>query len=311
MMNCIVKYLDYFFVLRPTLFFPVWTVYLANYHANSCFDNSNPQLITASNPFIVIVLLTLLMGSAFIINQLKDILTDRKNKKLFIIADGYIQKTNAILETIILGILAVALAFYLNTKLGIIFICVFFTTGILYNIEPFVWKDKPLLGIVANFLGGITVASAGWITAGTDNWKFLLHACPCGIGLVAVYFLTTLADIEGDVDANKQTFGVTYGFKLSTYFAIICEIITIVFSYMLKDYMLFIPAVVSLPLFLIAVVTQNLEHVLKAVKYTVLFASLAVCVKYPVYLIVLVGLFFFSKWYYRVRFNIEYPKFAA
>jgi len=305
------KYFDYFFVLRPTLFFPVWTVFLANHHANLCFDRSASSVVKIDNPFFVGILLTLLMGSTFIINQLKDILTDQKNNKLFIIANGYIKEKGAIIEAIILAVVSSGLAFYITVKIGISFLAIFFVTAILYNLKPFAWKDKPILGIIANFLGGITVAAAGWITAGTDNFSFLLHALPYGLGLVAVYFLTTLADISGDAAAGKLTFGVKYGYNRSVYFALAFETITIMLSLWLRDYILFIPALLSFPFFMIAAFSLKLEDVLKAIKYTVLFASLMVCVKYPLYFLVILFIFFFSKWYYRKRFNLEYPKFAA
>jgi len=307
----LIKYLDYFFVLRPTLFFPVWTVFLANYHANIYFDKQQEFSTTTSNPILISVLITLLLGCVFIMNQIKDIQTDRQNKKLFIIANGYISIKNAIYEATILLLISIGAAFFIDLKIGLVFLSVFFTTGVLYNLKPFIWKDKPILGVLANFLGGFTVAASGWITAGAHNWKFMIHATPYALGLVAVYFLTTLADIEGDSLANKQTFGVKYGFKRSIFMALTFEMVTIIFSFILRDYILFVPAICAFPLFLIAAVTQDLKDVLKAVKFTVLFASLAVCVIYPFYFLILVGLFFFSKWYYRSRFDIEYPKFAA
>ena len=73
-----IRTLDYLFVLRPTLFFPVWTVFLASYHASLFFE---PEKIVPINPLIVAFLLSLLMGAVFIFNQLADIETDRKNKK--------------------------------------------------------------------------------------------------------------------------------------------------------------------------------------------------------------------------------------
>ena len=137
--------MDYLFVLRPTLFFPVWTVFLANYYASTRFDTSSDAMTNNLSPFNASFLITLLMGSVFIINQIVDIETDKKNNKLFIIADGYISIKNAVLETLILAVLPFAVSFYINMKLGIIFLLIFFSTCILYNIEPFAWKDKPIL----------------------------------------------------------------------------------------------------------------------------------------------------------------------
>lgn len=310
-MNNFVRFFDYFFVLRPTLFFPVWTVYLANYQPNVEFEGASSQTAEAFNPVIIGVLLTMLMGSAFIINQIKDVVSDQKNNKLFIIADGYITKNNAIVEAVVLLFFSLFAAFFLNYKIGFIFCCVFFVTGILYNLKPFEWKDKPFLGIVANFLGGVTVAYAGGVSSGICDWKFFVNAIPYGLGLLAVYFLTTLADIEGDAEAGKITIGVKYGFSISIFLALIFEIATVTMSFYLNDYILFFPALFSLPLFVITAITKKLDDALRTIKFSVLFTSIAVCIKFPYYLVLIVVLFFFSKWYYKIRFNIDYPKFAA
>ncbi len=307
MLKTKIKLLDYFFVLRPTLFFPVWTVFLANHHANSYFD----QIPSPRDPLIVGFLLTILMGSAFIINQLKDVETDRKNEKLFIIANGYISRKHALIEAMTLLLVALVIGFYIDRAIGIIFSAIFLTTGIMYNLKPFEWKNKPCLGILANFLGGLTVASAGWIAAGMYSYRFILHGLPYALGLVAVYFLTTLADRDGDMLINKVTFGVKYGIQWSLYFALFFEIVTIVVSYLLGDFILFIPALISLPFFIVASVTRRLSNILRTVKFTVLFASMAVCIVYPSYFILLLIVYFFSKWYYKYRFGLEYPRFAA
>ena len=309
------KYLDYIFVLRPTLFFPVWTVFLAGYHANLLFDPQNnfpgSGLIETNNPIVDAVLLTFLMGAVFIFNQVADIQSDKENQKLFFLANGIIKKNAAVLEGVLLTILSISAAFLLNYKMGLIFLTVLIFTGIIYNFTPFVWKDKPILGIVVNFCGGWSVAACGWIAGGTSSWKFIIYAIPYAIGLVAVYLLTTLPDIDGDEATGKITFGVKYGKKATTYLAVGFELVTVVLSYLLKDYMLFLPALVSFPLFLIAAVSQKMDDVFRAIKFTVLFASLAVCLKYPLYFVVIFVTFYFSKWYYRKRFDLEYPKFAA
>jgi len=302
-------YLDYFFIMRPTLFFPVWTVFLAGYYANQCFDTN--QVVSGNHPVLVLVLLSLLMGAVFIFNQIVDIETDAKNQKLFFIAKGIISKSTAKAEGIILTIFPIAAAFFLNAKLGIIFIVIFLWTGIVYSLKPFSWKDRPILGIVTNFFGGWSVAACGWISAGTDNWLFVIYAIPYAVGLVAVFLLTTIPDIPGDRESQKITFGVKFGQQITIYWALGFEFLTIVLSFILGDDIIFFPALASFPLFVVASIRQRLADVVRAVKFTVLFASLAVCVVYPIYFGVLLFTYFFSKWYYKKRFNLEYPKFAA
>jgi len=309
------KYLDYIFVLRPTLFFPVWTVFLAGYHANIIFEPNNnlsgSSATAANNPILVAALLTLLMGAVFIFNQIADIQSDRENHKLFFIADGIIKQTIATVEGMVLTIFSIGFALLLDYKLGLIFFVIFIFTGIIYNFKPFGWKDKPILGVIVNFCGGWSVAACGWIAAGTTSWLFVIYAIPYAVGLVAVYLLTTLPDVNGDKASGKITFGVKYGQLLTTYWAAGFEFATVIMSYMLKDYMLLLPAMVAFPLFLIAAVSQGMEDIFRAIKFTVLFASVAVCLKYPLYFLVILVVFYFSKWYYKKRFNLEYPKFAA
>lgn len=305
------KYLDYWFLLRPTLFFPVWTVFLAGYHANQQFVSDAELAGKGNNPLLVMILLTMMMGAVFIYNQLVDIETDAKNQKLFFIANGIISKSRATIEGILLTLLPVAGAFFLDTKLGLIFTCTFIFTGIIYNIKPFSWKDRPILGILTNFGGGWSVAACGWIAGGAHDWTFSLYAVPYALGLVAVFLLTTIPDIPGDRECQKITFGVRYGQKVTVYWAIGFELTTVVLSYYLKDFIIFFPALAALPLFVIAAARQRIESVLQTIKFTVLFASLAVCIIYPVYFVVIVFNFYFSKWYYRKRFKLDYPKFAA
>lgn len=302
------KYLDYFFVLRPTLFFPVWTVFLAGYHAAVQFA---PGVIPSPHPLPIAILLSILMGAVFIFNQLADIETDRRNQKLFFIANGIIDKKTAITEAVGLTCFCLAIALWVNVKLGIAFALVFFFTGVLYSFGPFSWKDRPILGIINNFLGGWSVAVCGWLTAGSFGWRLFLHGVPYALGLVAVFLLTTLPDVSGDRAAGKITFGVKYGTKAATRVALMFEFFTIVSAWVLKDYVLLVPAIMALPLFILAAYRQTMSAVLRAIKFTVLFASLAVVVIFPWYFLLILVMFYFSKWYYRKRFNLEYPSFAA
>jgi 4-hydroxybenzoate polyprenyltransferase len=302
------KFFDYIFVLRPTLIFPVWTVFLANYRFDLYQTEKN---VTSVSSLIWVGLLGLLIGSVYIINQLKDIITDQKNEKLFIIADGHMSQRQAIVEAVLLTIAVLAIALKLDLLVGLIFIGIFIIIGIFYNINPFSWKDKPLMGIISHILGGIAVASAGRICAGADSWHLLLYAPAYAFAVVSIYLLTTLADIEGDRLIHKITFGVNYGFRVTTWTALILEMVTILLTFLMHDWLLFIPALLAFPLFLQATITQKIENVDIAIKFTLLFASLAVCWKFPFYLLAMLVTYIFSKWYYRIRFNIEYPKLTA
>ena len=310
-MHVNVRFLDYFFVLRPTLFFPVWTVFLANYHANLVFETrvSDPGVL--NNPLLTGFLTTMLMGSAFILNQLADIVSDRENDKLFIVARGHISRSSAISEATILLSLAILMAFYIDYKLGLIFMVTYVITGIFYNFKPFAWKNKPVLGVFANFLGGLSVSAMGWIAAGAMTWKFAFYALPYAFGLVSVYFLTTLADIKGDRVADKYTFAVKYGFRKSILYAFIFEMIAISCALGTHDRVIMVSAIAAFPFYVLTFITGKLNHALLTIKLSVLITTLAVCYIYPWYLVLIFITYYLSKWYYKTRFNIQYPRFVA
>jgi len=53
------------------------------------------------------------------------------------------------------------------------------------------------------------------------------------------------------------------------------------------------------------------ENSIKAIKMAILFFSLIICLKFPIYFIVMVIVFYLTKYYYRVRFQYDYPNFKG
>ena len=151
----ILKALDYIFVLRPILFFPGITTLLAGYYLSDI-----PLDYTLIN---IIFAFCMLMGSTFILNQLEDIDSDKNNSKLFLIEHGFISKNMAILESVILALVAFGIAFSTDLTTGFIFIGFFVITGIVYNLKPFQWKNYPWLGLLANLLMGVAAFTTGWL----------------------------------------------------------------------------------------------------------------------------------------------------
>ena len=62
-----------------------------------------------------------------------------------------------------------------------------------------------------------------------------------------------------------------------------------------------------LPFFLIAARSCEEADVLRTAKVATLFLSLAICLRYPGYLVLILLVYFFSRWYYRIRFDLNYP----
>lgn len=318
-MRHLLKPLDYIFVLRPTLFLPVWTVFLAGFFVQQKFGvaatigtaYNEASTSQSKNLLLVGLFLTLLMGAVFILNQIKDRNTDQKNQKLFLIAHNHLTPKAALIEALVLIAAAVVFAFNFSTNMGCLFLIILGTTGILYSFKPFSWKDRPFLGLLTNITGAFLIFGGGWIIDGALTQRLLLHALPYACAVAAVYLFTTLPDVEGDASSEKVTFGVKYGFKATIYFGLFFEIIALISSLKLNDEIIFYPAFFSLPFFIWAAVTLRIREVLRAIKYSILLLSLTVCIKLPLYLLILAGVFFSSKIYYKLRFGMDYPSLTV
>ena len=313
-MNRIVKLFDYIFILRPTLFFPVWTVYAAGYFAFHKFSNTgqNGTATTLDGAALGLLgLLTLLMGSGYILNQICDVETDRRNNKLFLIANGLVSSRAAWMEMILLGAFTLVAGFFYGMEIGTLLATIFLLTGIFYNVAPFAWKGRPLLGLLANALGALLIFTAGWWSLQID-WRLpIQHAIPYMLAVGAVYLYTTLLDLDGDTEAQKMTFGVRYGLRTTAIAGCTLEVGALASAWWLKDLVIFYPALIAAPFFLWAALKPCLAKVSRAIKLPILFLALAICFKAWQYFFLLAFVFYLSRWYYRRRFGLNYPSLAT
>ncbi|MDZ7267358.1 MAG: UbiA family prenyltransferase [candidate division KSB1 bacterium] len=311
--NQAVKLLDYVFVLRPTLFFPVWTVYAAGYFASQRFApgalNGAGQPDQAALPLALA--LSALMGAAFILNQLCDVATDTHNHKLFLIAQRHISPAAAWLQTVLLTGAGLLVAFQHSHAHGLLFLAIFLLTGILYSVAPFQWKDRPIRGLLANAGGALLIFTAGWWAVRPAASLPLWHALPYMLAVGAVYLYTTLLDLAGDAQTHKRTFAVCYGWRATVITGCLCELAATALAWQVNDPVIFYPALLSAPFFIAAACKQGRPEVSRAIKLPILFLALAIGCKMWQYFLVLAVVFFVSKWYYQQRFGLKYPSLQA
>ncbi len=313
------KWLDYVFVARPTLFFPVWTIFLAGFFSAGMAASNQPVSAATDNgvstsvaDFLPLgIALTLLMGGIFVLNQIHDVSSDRANKKLFLVAEGHLPRETAEREAYLLigtGLLISVVAGLLPLVLMLALLAV---AGVLYSVRPFSWKDYPLRGWVANAAGGLFIFLLGWSLQRGDLVIAVERALPYVFAVSAVFLYTTLPDVSGDRQSGKVTFSVRFGQKWTLALGALLEVAALVGSFLDRDPILFYPALFTAPVFLWAVYTQKMRDVLRAVKWSILLLALYVCVNWPAYFLVLLAVYLASKWYYRFRFGIEYPSLSV
>jgi len=308
-------FLDYFFILRPILFFPGWSTMLAGYFIGYKYLIYAPMLSGPEIDYLTLTLLLItygmLMGSVFVLNQLCDIESDQQNKKLFFIADGMIPVRNAMIEVVVLAVGSIGLGFYLNRALGITYLLFFALTGLLYNYAPFRLKDRPWGSLFANAVMGGLAFAIGWLAVNPWGSSILTDVIPYISFNTSLYFFTTFPDIEGDRKAGKKTLAVKFGHEKIIIASFSLFIAGAVSTFILNDMQAMIFYGLSLPFFIRTAVTREIADSIRTTKFGIFFFALSICLKWPVYLMVMVAGFFGTRLYFGKRFGMSYPNFMG
>lgn len=311
--NNVLKRLDYFFVLRPMLFFPGWVTLLAGYFIEYrellYFTGIKIKAVNLSEVSLLLLLFGAAMGSSFLFNQLKDIESDELNDKLFIIAGGYLTRRMIHLEIFILFILVLILSLYFPINIFLLIVFFIVLTGYLYNFKPFALKDKPVGSLLANALMGWFAFAIGWSVQHELSWYIIVDALPYVFLNTALYFFTTLPDLEGDRAAGKNTIAVVHGKKLSIRLAFLLFTFSIISSIINHDWMVFSVILMSATFFIRTLRNYSISATVQTTKYCIAFFTLVICFKLPYFFILMLAGFFGTRWYFKHRFNFDYPNF--
>jgi 4-hydroxybenzoate polyprenyltransferase len=295
------------------LFFPGWSTMLAGY-----FIDHKGQWLPYSGfvyDWQTLILLIggfgMLMGSCFVFNQLQDMESDRKNRKLFLISDGILSAATARMEGILLAIISLIFGFYISFQVGIFFLFFFVLTGYAYNFKPFKMKDRPWSSLTANALMGWLAFAIGWSAKKPMEIDLLIDSLPYLLFNTALYFYTTLPDRQGDLAAHKHTLAVQYGQKKIIWLAFILFVSGLLSAIFLADRQAILFYVPAIPFFLLTIGRGKIADTLRATKYGILFFALSVCLRFPYYLVLMITGFFATRFYFKTRFHYDYPNFGG
>ncbi len=294
------KWLDSLFVLRPTLFFPCWTLFLAGARLSD----------RGSGGFRIVwamVITGAAMGVIYLVNQLRDVGTDRINRKLPYFSQEIFSVPAAWYEVyglVVFSILGAALISwgFLAIILGALLI-----TGGMYNYPPFVWKDHPFWGIAVAILGGGLAFWAGAEAGGGMSGGVMVGMVPYLFAFAATSLWTTIPDIAGDQAVGKRTFAVEYGMTPTLLLGCVGVTVSMVLGMLMGDWVIGWAALLSMPLFFYALVKKQLQPVMLAVKWSIFILALLVGCHYPGFLVLMVGYYLLARVYHSRRFGVIYP----
>ena len=310
---------DYFFVTRPILFIPGWATLLAGYAAGLGYQvilsqiKEGQWLIDWWHPQLAVVLtsFTAAMACSFIFNQLQDISSDQKNNKLFLFGSGFISERAGYIEAIFLLATALLLALLIDFYIFISVLIFVAITGYAYNFSPFHFKDKPLAGLFANMAMGWLAFVTGWLVVQPLSVQLLLTSLPYLFFNTALYFLTTLPDMHGDESSHKITFPVRYGKNTTIYVSFICFVLALAFSIGLANEFMLMVSALTAPFYAMLLYKKSTSWSLFTIKAGISMFALWISVQFPLLLVAMAALFFFTRFYYKHRFQFDYPNFKG
>ncbi len=313
-MNLFVKVIDFIFLLRPTLLLPVWAFFLIGVHTSNfktLFD-LKPVLTLDTHIIGGLFAYSLLMGAVYVMNQIYDIETDKRNKKLFLLSEGHIGLNSAWIYTAVLVILSYAIIkvlFVNNSKIYWIW-ALSLALGIMYNVPPLKLKGKPILDLISNSIGyGALNVMFGMAATGYSGsvYKMINLVLPYVFAVGAVFLLTTIPDIPGDREAKEFTTGVVLGPRATSLFALILMVFAFLTSTLLRSPIIFYPSLISIPLYLRAFLHPDDTTVKVAYRLSAGVFAIVLSIKIPLYFLLGVLTFIALKLYYRWRFQLNYP----
>jgi 4-hydroxybenzoate polyprenyltransferase len=287
--------LDLAFLTRPVLLGPVWVIYGAG------------ALIAGGTPGIDLFFVSLLVAGVYVHNQLCDEESDRINRKLFIIADGHVDRAWVWIFTVCLWTAAILWAALHGNRVWLYLLAL--GIGLLYNAgRPAAWKNRPWLGLLANGAahGSITFI-AGYHAVGGDMVSGLLASLPYAAAVCAVYLGTTLVDARGDAATGKHTFGVAYGYGPASVLMAGLVAAAAIGARLLDDHWMAAAAMLSLPAYVFLSIRRTERNAQIAVKWAVVALALVIGIRWPVLFVLAIATFFASRVYYRMRFGLRYP----
>ncbi len=306
------KMLDYIFFTRPVLFPPVWTIVILGLRAADVREGTSPVISTGIMgidwTFVLLLFFTTcLYAGVYTFNQIHDIESDRKNSKLFFLAEGIISVPAAYIFTVFLDAVAIAGGFYIGLHIGVLFVIILLL-GIMYSHPLTNFKGKPSPGYWSNAFGhGMVPFLIGWAYLDQVSLEAAIKSLPylCGVG--AIYLNTTLPDREGDKAVGKITHGVRWGVKSTMQATTFLVVLSIIFAQVAGDFAYLISGAIALPFFIYALVTRNMTHIVTSTKVAILALSAFACIYFPLYVLVLVIGFFAARNYYKTQFQLDYP----
>lgn len=298
------KFVDLIFLGRPMLVIPVWTVYLHFLAFSS--DGEYLLVFPGREAIYQLVVLALIFMGGYIINQIFDIESDRLNDKLYFLPRGIISPALAWVCYFALTIGGLGLAVFLCPE-AIRAVLAIIGLGILYSVPGIRLKDSPVGGLVTNaFAYGFLIP---WMSGLGSSYQLSIVAMtPYFLAVAAGYILTTIPDLDGDMATGKRTVAVILGPKGALWLTLLTTMIAAATAVWVGNIEMAIVAALTFVGVIYLLFSFKFRVLMLTCKIPILLLTLLAGVHYLFYAVLLLLTINLTRFYYKRRFGVIYPK---
>ena len=329
MKRVLLRFCDAVFLTRPVILIPVWAYFILGfYRSNAVYFpdsiytlpvfgfriNVLTGLYNIQN-YINLLMLTLSVAATYVLNQLVDIETDKRNGGLPLLAKAGISIRMAIIENIILTIIPLGYAIWIRGTVGLLLFLAF-ALNILYNLRPFYFTGRPFLDFISNAMGfGFIAFGIGFASACNGNItevsRYFVEATPYFFLMVAGSINSTIPDMEGDRRTGKKTTVVLLGTRRSNLISTAAIITAFIMAAFNRDIVAGITASLSLPFFIRYIYTNKLKDGLHTFQTCAGFLMVLTVMVFPWFFLWGFIVYVLTRVYFKLRYNVVYPKPGA
>lgn len=309
---------DYVFVTRPLILIPVWSFFILGTRTGR---RGAPAPAPDDAALYGFVCLSAIMICAYLINQVFDQESDRRNEKGHYLTRGIFGVRTVVALALAFFVVA-SLSFQNTASLQRPPLVAALVLALVYSLPPIRLCARPLLDLAANAVGyGGLAFVAGHLAVGTSPTAGAAQSIPYVLLVGATFLHTTILDVDGDRVSGKTTSSVLMGVCASAWLALALAVAGTAWALAMtwRGYGDPLPAMLlalTLPAFALGAAALGRTPVdaarrAKVSSGTVQFATLVVTVAAaaiePRYLALILPIVVAARYYYRARFGVTYP----
>ncbi len=301
------KIADLLFLVRPPLLCASSTFFFAG--AVSALRHTGElrtfQLVHEALPNLL--LFTLIVSAAFIINQIFDVESDRLNRKSFLLSSGVVSRREAAAVLVGVSTFAIGLSLLFDSSVQYLTI-VGLALGFAYSAPPLRLKGRPVLDMIANVAGFAVIGFAlGWLAYAEISRELWISCSAYALAMCGIFLNTCIPDEAGDRKVGDRTSCVVFGRRLVGTMILAFMAASAVLGVLTGEILCALAVIGSLPAMIAVSVEPSSPNSVLASQYAARLLLVLVCVRAPLLAALCVLAYCGSRLYYGRRFGLRYP----